>query len=109
MAGEELVEGDFGDDLDLIAAAARGAGEEGAGGAGVDVVPVGLNAGEDEGLGAVGGERFEDGCGGVGRAGVLGEPVFHGHAVGDVEGLETMSGRCGAAEAREHGVEEGEG
>ena len=40
VAGEQLVHGDIGDDFDFIASAARGAGEERSGGAGVNVIPA---------------------------------------------------------------------
>ena len=105
VAGEELVHGDVGDDLDFVSTASGGAGEKGAGSSGVDVVPVRLDAGEDEHLVAIRGERFEYWGEFEVRAIAFGRPVFHGHAVGDVEGLEALGGLGGFGLGAEHGVQ----
>ena len=60
MPREQLVHRDVGDDLDFVAAAARRAGQKRPGGAGVDVVPVRLDAREHEHLVAERRQRLEN-------------------------------------------------
>ncbi len=87
---QQLVHRDVGDDLDLVAPAARRAGQERSGGARVDVVPVRLEARQDEHLIAERRQRLEDGRQLEGRAFALRRPVLHRHPVRHIEGLEAM-------------------
>ena len=61
VPAQQLIDRDVGDDLDFVLAAARRAGEKRSGSAGVDVIPARLDAGEDQHLVLVGGERFQIG------------------------------------------------
>ena len=104
---EQLIHRDVGDDLDFVAPAARRAGQERSGRAGVDVVPVRLEPGEHEHLVAERRQRLEDRRELEGRALGLRQPVLHRHAVGHVEGLEPVHRlRRGAREGRRHGIQQ---
>ena len=110
VPGQQLVHRHVGDDLHLVAAAAVGAGQEGAGGAGVDVVPVRLEARQHEQLLAVRRQRLEDGRQLEAAPFRPRRPVLHGHAVGHVERLEAvrrpLRGVCAQRERRHHRVQQ---
>ena len=107
---QDLVHRDIGKDLDLVPTAARRAGQEGPRGAGVNVVPVRLQARDDDHLVSVRLQRLEDGRQDKVLAHALRRPERHGHAVGDVEGLKAMCRLAGRNRAHRerghHGVEE---
>ena len=109
VPGQKLVHRDLAEDLGLVAAAARHAGQERPGGAGVDVVPARVEPGEHDRLVAERRERLEDGRQLEARPLPLRRPVRHGHAVGDVERLEARRGLGGGprrGHGRGHRVEE---
>src|SRR5579871_6864253 len=101
MAAETFVVRDIGADLDFVVSTARSTGEERSGSTGVYVIPARLDARKDEQLILVRGERLHDGgkfeCG----TDAFRRPIFHGHSVRNVEGLESMRPRRGCAERRE--------
>ncbi len=61
VPSEQLVNGDVGDNFDFVLASTRRAGEKRSGGAGVDVVPTRLEAGQNSHLFFVRGQRLHDG------------------------------------------------
>ena len=91
MPGQQLIHRDIGDDLDFVASASCRAGQKRSRRAGVNVVPVRLEARQDQHLVAKRRERLENRRHlEVGARG-LREPVLHRHPVGDVEGLEALA------------------
>ena len=81
--------------------AARRAGEKRSGGARVDVVPARFDAGQDQHLVPVGGQRLQNRRELESRPFALGRPILHGHAVRHVEGLEAVRGFRRGAQAEE--------
>ena len=112
VAREQLVHRDLAEDLGLVAAAARHAGQERPGGAGVDVVPARPESREHDRLVPERRERLEDGRQLEAGPLALRRPVRHRHPVGDVERLEArrrLRGgppRGGRRGRRGHRVEE---
>jgi hypothetical protein len=105
LPGQQLVDRDIRDDLDLVASSTRGAGQERARRSGVDVVPVRLQPRDDEHPLPVGLQRFENRRQFEGAPVTLRRPVLHRHAVRDVEGLEAVrraAGGDGAPRERGH-------
>ena len=90
MPREQLVHRHVGDDLDLVASAARGAGEKRSGGAGVDVVPVRLDARQHEHLIPERRQRLQNRRELERAALALRRPVLHRHPVRHIESLEPM-------------------
>ena len=111
VAGEvprqQLVHRHVGDDLDFVAPAARRAGQERARGAGVNVVPVGLESRQHQHPVAERRQRLENRRQLEGRALGLRQPVVHRHPVRDVEGLEPVDRfRRGAGQDRRHRLQQ---
>ncbi len=106
MPRQQLIHRDIGDDLDLVPSAPRRAGQKRSRCAGVNVVPVGLEARQHQHLVAKWRERLEDRRHLEAGAGGFRQPVLHRHPVGDVEGLEALHRRGRARDRRCHRIQQ---
>src|SRR5262249_21805977 len=109
MPGQQLVDGNVRKNLDLVAAAARRARQEGSRGSSMNVVPTRVEAGEHQHLILKRGKWLENRRKLKSRAFALRRPVLHRHSVGHIERQETTHGLHGSSRAGNHRFEKWQG